>query len=176
MPLHRYQCRDCGSETELFLKFRYDKETKDTELEIPTHCGWDHWAEDASSEPCGSENIHKCLPRGFGIHGQSTGPGCDARGYFSASLGRYVKSMKDERDIMEKSGFVPLSDLGGDNWWNEKVEQKKTQKQAQDALENKYKDLVDSGVSKEDAVMETWTAKDAVDGTLDKTYDDSIKI
>jgi len=178
MPAFRYTCADCGSNAEVFLKYKYDPQTKETNLQEVTHCGQaEVWldAEWNEMEGCGSQNIYKQLPRSFGISGESTGSGCDARGYFSASLGRYVKSRKEEGQIMEKAGFVPLSDLGGDKWYDDAVNKQKEKVAQQDALESKYQSLVASGKSKEDAVMETWTAKDAVSGNLDKIYDSSIK-
>jgi len=179
MPFFKYKCGDCGSEGEAFERTKYNPETKETYMDSAKYCGQEElWCDFESGEQivgCGSTNIHRQLPRSFGIQGESTGSGCDARGYFSASLGRYVKSRMEERKIMDKSGFVPLSDLGGDKWFEDATNERKTKIQQQSNLENKYQSLVDSGVSKEDAVMETWSAKDAVDGTLDKVYDDSIK-
>jgi len=98
MPVFRYACNDCGMEAEAFLQYKHNKETKESYLPEVTHCGCEEWLDDDWNHKrgCGSTNVHKCLPRNFGISGESTGSGCDARGYFSASLGRYVSSLKEE--------------------------------------------------------------------------------
>lgn len=177
MPSYRYYCEDCGCQADTFLKYKYDPETKETKLEEVLTCGQaDVWL-DENWEPlqgCGSTNIHKQLPRSFGIMGESTGTGCDARGYFSASLGRYVSSRMEERKIMDANGFIPVSDLGGDKWWDDTVAKQMEKVQAQEQKAQQYQTALQNGKTKEEAVAETFTAKEAIDGTLEKIYDRSI--
>ena len=52
----------------------------------------------------------------------------------------------------------------------DKMQQAQDRLQQQTQYENKYKSLVAQGVSKEDAVSQTWTASDALSGKLDTIY------
>ena len=177
MPVFTYACEDCGMEAEAFLQYKYNKETKESDLPEVTHCGCEEWLDDDWNHKsgCGSTNVHKCLPRNFGISGESTGTGCDARGYFSASLGRYVSSRKEEGKIMEKAGFVAMSDLGGDQWFEEQSYKQCVKLEAQQKKTDQYQAALQSGKSKEEAVSETFTAKEAISGELDKIYDTKIE-
>jgi hypothetical protein len=170
MPVFTYACEDCGMEAEAFLQYKYNKETKESDLPEVTHCGCEEWLDDDWNHKsgCGSTNVHKCLPRNFGISGESTGTGCDARGYFSASR-------KEEGKIMEKAGFVAMSDLGGDQWFEEQSYKQRVKLEAQQKKTDQYQAALQSGKSKEEAVSETFTAKEAISGELDKIYDTKIE-
>lgn len=179
MPFYKYKCADCGSVGEAFERTRYNSETKETYMERAQYCGqedlWNDFKTGEQLKGCGSQNINRQLPTSFAISGESTGSGCDARGYFSASLGKYVTSRKEERKIMEDAGFVAMSDLGGDKWFEEASYNQRVKLEKQQAKTDQYQAALQSGKSKEEAVAETFTAKEAISGDLDKLYDTAIK-
>lgn len=178
MPLNNYYCKSCGNRFTFLTQIKKNDETGEYEDNEPTvYCGHeDMW--ESQTEGCGSKDINRSLPRSFGITGCTTTENryTDARGYFSASLGRYVESQREERKIMEANGFIPLSDLGGDQWWDDKVAKQTEKMKAQDELTKQYQTALQSGKSKEEAVAETFTAKDAVSGKLEKIYDTKITL
>lgn len=177
MPVYKYHCNNCGADAEAFLQLKYNKETQDTYMPEVEYCGDPEWLdEDWNHSPgCGSRNIFQRINNSFGISGESTGTGCDARGYFSASLGKYVSSRKEEGKIMEAKGFIPMSDLGGDAWFEEQSYKQRVKLEAQQAKTDQYQSALQSGKSKEEAVSQTFSAAEAVSGELDKIYDTKIE-
>ena len=178
MAVFRYKCMDCGADAEAFLRPKYNPETKETTNPEVQYCGCPEWLDPNSwehMEGCGSKNFRKLLPNSFGISGESSGKGCDARGYFSASLGRYVKSRREEGQIMEKAGFIPMSDLGGDQWFEEQSYKQRVKLEQQEKKTKEYQAALQSGKSKEQAVSEVFSAKEAISGELDKIYDTKIE-
>ena len=92
-----------------------------------------------------------------------------ANGYWSQALGRFVDSPAQAHKELESKGFVCEADLPKHHV-EDKLQQAQDRLQQQTQYENKYKSLVAQGVSKEDAVSQTWTASDALSGKLDTIY------
>ena len=70
---------------------------------------------------------------------------------------------------MENKGFVCEADLPKDRW-DSAVETQKERVKEQDKNIETYTEALKSGKTKEEAVVEAFTAKDAVSGKLDKTW------
>jgi len=158
MPIYEFKCGHCNhKQSGLFSSFvSFDDRRLEDSCESCQSCDW---------QPAIS------LPQKHSSW-ESTGK-WGVNGYFSGSLGRFVDNPAKERAIMEKKGFIAESDLPK-NWWSDKTNQQKEKIQKQDQLADQYLEKVKSGKTKEEAVAETWTAKDAVSGELDKIYDTSI--
>ena len=74
---------------------------------------------------------------------------------------------------MEKKGFVCEADLP-QHYWEDLTEKSKEKKFAQAKLVDTYKEKLDAGKTKEEAVAETFTAQDAISGKLDETFNESL--
>ena len=92
----------------------------------------------------------------------------EAMGSMVISL-RHLESML----IMEKKGFVCEADLP-QHYWEDLTEKSKEKKFAQSKLVDTYKEKLDAGKTKEEAVAETFTAQDAISGKLDETFNESL--
>ena len=90
-------------------------------------------------------------------------------GYFSKALGKHVESPQTEQKIMESRGFVCEADLPKDRW-DTAVETQKRRVAEQDKNIETYTEALKSGKTKEEAVVEAFTARDAVSGKLDETW------
>ena len=76
---------------------------------------------------------------------------------------------------MEKAGFIPMSDLGGDKWFEEQSYKQRVKLEQQEKKTKEYQAALQSGKSKEQAVSEVFSAKEAISGELDKIYDTKIE-
>lgn len=93
---------------------------------------------------------------------------------YSMALGRKVANKREEQKIMEARGFVNEKDLGKD--WFEKTQStlqwRKDERQKKSEI---YKKTLDETGSAEKAVEVAFPAKECLDGTLDKIFDDKIE-
>ena len=93
---------------------------------------------------------------------------------YSMALGRKVANKREEGKIMEARGFVNEKDLG--QGWFEKTQStlqwRKDERQKKSDIYSKT--LKETG-SAEKAVEVAFPASEALDGTLDKIYDDKIE-
>ena len=144
MPLYTYRCQVCSKEHEELIFFQdYENDN------IPKVCG-----ADTELQGCGGDlyrvlmapNTHSSWA-GTGKHG--------VNGDFSK--------------IMEGRGFVCEADLPKDRW-DTAVETQKRRVKAQDKNIETYTEALKSGKTKEEAVVEAFTARDAVSGKLDETW------
>ena len=157
MPLYEFNCPKCGQTDEHLLKY--------SDLEkVEIIC-----------TPCSMAMV-KCVsmpaktPNAW--HGNWS-EGLSSNMY-SVALGRKVSNKREEGKIMEARGFVNEKDLGPD--WYEKTQS--TIKWRQDERQKKSdiysKTLKETG-SAEKAVEAAFPAKECLDGTLDKIFDDKIE-
>lgn len=87
---------------------------------------------------------------------------------YSQALGRRVANVYEENKEMNRRGFVNETDLGKDFVAN--TQQKLADHwDAQDALTRQFQDACKT-MSKEDAIVQTFTAEKCLSGELDNTY------
>jgi len=87
---------------------------------------------------------------------------------FSKALGRNVANVWEEAKEMNKRGFVNETDLGKDFVANTQ-EKLSNHWSAQDDLSRQYQENLKT-MSKEDAIVNTFTAEKCLSGELDNTY------
>lgn len=154
MPYYTYRCHRCYTEDDYW----FDLMEVTIALTKPpcSHCNLSDKQDRVLSVPTSHSSWH------------STGK-YGVNGYFSPALGRYVDSPAKAQKELEAKGFVNEADLpkyhAEDKW-----EAQKERVGEQNKLEDKYRSLVKSGKTKEEAVVETWTAEDALSGKLDQIY------
>lgn len=93
--------------------------------------------------------------------------------YFSKALGKHVANRREEEKILNKRGFVSEADLP-QYWYEDKMSEVVQKRKEQDRIADTYNSLVKSGVSKEDAIVQTFPAEKCLDGTFDSIYDNKI--
>jgi len=95
--------------------------------------------------------------------------------YYSRALGRKVANKREEEKILNAQGFVSESDLGKD-WFETKQAEVRERAAEQDRRADVYnKTLAETGDANK-AMTEAFPARDCLDGTLDKLYDQKITI
>ena len=158
MPLYTYRCQVCSREHEELIMFQ-DFENDN----FPQVCGADTY-----EQGCGGD-LYRVMyaPPKHGSWNTTGKYGAD--GYFSKALGKHVSSPQKEKKIMESRGFVCEADLPKDRW-DTAVETQKRRVAEQDKNIETYTSALKSGKTKEEAVVEAFTAKDAVSGKLDDTW------
>jgi len=91
--------------------------------------------------------------------------------YFSASLGKMCNGKRDEERQMKAKGFIPESSLPQNYWEDEAARRKEKEKKVQDYT-TRYTDALAAGKTKEEAVSETFTSSECLDGTVSEVYSD----
>ena len=158
MPMYTYQCHVCSKVHEELIFFRdYENDN------IPQVCGADTY-----EQGCGGD-LYRVL-RAPGTHSSWDGTGKHGvNGFYSKALGKHVANKHTEQKIMEGRGFVWEADLPKDRW-DTAVETQKRRVSEQDKHIETYTEALKSGKTKEEAVVEAFTAADAVSGKLDNTW------
>jgi hypothetical protein len=95
--------------------------------------------------------------------------------YYSHALGRKVANKREEAKILESRGFVAESDLGKD-WIERKQSEVVEKRAAQDAKTDVYNKVLAETGDAAKAVETAFPARECLDGTLDKLYDEKISI
>lgn len=154
MPLYAYKCRNCNKIHEEILRIN--------EPHLET-CGLDTF-----ESGCGGSLYQLIFAPQAHTSWNTTGR-YGANGYFSHALGKHVDSHRAEQKIMESRGFVCEADLPKDRW-DDAVTRQKERVAIQDKCIETYTSALDSGKTKEEAVVEAFTAEDALSGKLDKAF------
>lgn len=154
MPYYTYRCHRCYTEDDYW----FDIMEVAVALTKPpcSHCNLSDKQDRILAVPLAHSSWH------------STGK-YGASGYFSPALGKHVSSPAEAQRQLEAKGFVNEADLPKYHA-EDKMDAHKHRLVEQQKLEDKYSSLVKSGMTKEDAVVETWTAQDALSGKLDQIY------
>jgi hypothetical protein len=85
--------------------------------------------------------------------------GLQGSGFYSYSAGQHVTNKREEEAIMRSRGFVNEKDLGGENFYNDYMTEKKNERDALDATAKTYRDnLAKFEGDKIRAVSETFPA------------------
>tara|TARA_R110000822_G_scaffold20605_10_gene65930 strand:- start:567 stop:1043 length:477 start_codon:yes stop_codon:yes gene_type:complete len=95
--------------------------------------------------------------------------------YYSSALGRKVANKREEAKILESRGFIAESDLGTD-WMERKGAEVVQKRNAQDAKTEIYNKVLAETGDAAKAVETAFPARECLDGTLDKLYDEKISI
>lgn len=90
-------------------------------------------------------------------------------GYFSKGLGAFVDSKKAEEKIMASRGYIPESDLPK-HYWEDETSRRVDVAVATDKYTAQYKDLLNSGKTKEEAIAETFSTERIMSGELEKIW------
>ena len=158
MPIYEYRCARDGHREEKILSY---ERSKLVEVICP-NCS------DAMlkmvSMPAKTANAW---------HGNWT-DGLDSN-YYSSALGRKVSNKREEAKILESRGFIAESDLGV-GWMERKGAEVVQKRNAQDAKTEIYNKVLAETGDAAKAVEEAFPARECLDGTLDKLYDDKISI
>lgn len=94
-------------------------------------------------------------------------------GWYSLALGRIVDSKQVEEDIMKSRGFVKESELKqntSDDWYEKWWEAQNAKEEEIHRLTNIYKQALEEGKTKEEAITIAFSAEDALSGKLDKLF------
>lgn len=179
-------CKTCKTRDELWVRRSYDFDGRDAICEgrMPKESEVEGWSDDWAMEHireggpkcdcCGERNFVSTMPMIERDSSWDSTGGHGVNGYFSMALGRHLEGgVKEERKIMESRGFIAESDLPP-KWFDDKMNKRKEQHKQQVAYETSYKEALQSGKSKEEAVAETWTSADVKSGKLDSVYDTKI--
>jgi len=98
--------------------------------------------------------------------------GLDNCGVYSTALGRQVPNKHEEAKIMRAKGFIPESDLG-QHFVADTQEKLANKWDAQEKLATAYQENLKT-MSKEDAIANTFTAENCLNGTYDSVYKQEI--
>lgn len=144
MPLREYKC-SCGHVTEELFMIR---EEHPPALEC---------------ESCGlqAQLIFSAVAKTAGRWGDSLG---GVNGHYDAGLGVHIQNHQEKDRILRERGLVPLSDLGGDSFFDSAVDAQVQADAKMDADIATYKENLKSLGSKEEAVQATWNAKEILQG------------
>jgi len=154
MPLYMFKCKHCSKIHEEILHI------SEPDLE---YCGAQTY-----ESGCGGR-LYKLLVAPSAHTSWNTTGKYGANGYFSKALGVHVDSPQKEKKIMESKGFVCEADLPKDRW-DDAVSAQKDRIEFQDKCIDTYTSALDNGKTKEEAVVEAFTAQDALSGKLDKAF------
>lgn len=154
MPYYTYRCHRCYTEDDYW----FDIMEVAVALTKPpcSHCNMSDQQARILAVPQSHSSWHST-----GRYGAS--------GYFSPALGKHVSSPAEAQRQLEAKGFVNEADLPKYHA-EDKMDAHRHRLAEQQKLEDKYSSLVKSGIKKEDAVAQTWTAQDALSGKLDEIY------
>jgi putative FmdB family regulatory protein len=85
--------------------------------------------------------------------------GLEGSGFYSYSAGQHVTNKREEERIMKSRGFINEKDLGGENFYNDYMTEKKNERDELDATAKTYRDnLQKYDGDKIRAVTETFPA------------------
>jgi len=102
--------------------------------------------------------------------------GLEGSGFYSYSAGQHVGNKREEEAIMTSRGFVNEKDLGGENFYNDYMTEKKNERDALDATAKTYRDnLAKFEGDKIRAVSETFPAHEMLKQAheYDQTHGDA---
>ena len=157
MPIYEYRCPSCGGQAEHIIKIR-DRDNVEV-LCIPCSVAMTRLV----SMPAKTPNAwHANWSEGLSSN------------MYSAALGRKVANKREEQKIMEARGFVNEKDLGKD-WFEKTQSTLQWRKDERTKKSEIYKKTLEETGSAEKAVEVAFPASEALDGTLDKIYDDKIE-
>jgi putative FmdB family regulatory protein len=66
--------------------------------------------------------------------------GLEGSGFYSYSAGQHVTNKREEERIMKSRGFINEKDLGGENFYNDYMTEKKNERDELDATAKTYRD------------------------------------
>lgn len=94
--------------------------------------------------------------------------GLSNNGFYSYSAGQRVADKREEETIMKSRGFINEKDLGGENFYNDYMTEKKNDRDGLDAMSKTYRDnLVKFDGDKVRAVTETFPAHEMLKQAAD---------
>jgi len=157
IPIYEFKCPNCGRSDEHILSY---SELKNVEV-MCTPCSMAMTR--LISMPAKTPNAW---------HGNWS----DGMGHtmYSMALGRKVANKREEQKIMEARGFVNEKDLG-EGWYEKTQSTLQWRKDERTKKSEIYKKTLEETGSAEKAVEVAFPASEALDGTLDKIYDDKIE-
>ena len=178
MPMYPYTCKNCNHVEDLLFRRSYSIEERQLIVNGELYPEDDSWAREVATEGhacerCGGTEHYSAFASLNKDSSWSSTGSHGVNGYFSAALGKHVDSKAAEKKIMEKKGFVCEAGLP-QHYWEDLTEKSKEKKFAQSKLVDTYKEKLDAGKTKEEAVAETFTAQDAISGKLDETFNESL--
>ena len=147
MPLFSYRCEDGHITDELFFQGEIVEET-------------------IACEYCGSDST-KLMPLTANMNAMWQETCLQHNDYYSSALGKYVSGKREEERIMKAKGFVNEKNLP-QHFWEDEGRRRIAKAEEQNKYIEKYTDKLAEGKSKEEAVNETFTVDECLDGTLDK--------
>jgi hypothetical protein len=89
---------------------------------------------------------------------------------WSHSLGKKVSSKRQERLELESKGFVNERDLAP-HFFEDREALRMEKMREQDRISTTYKEGIDKGLTREEAIVQALPAKDCLSGALEKTWD-----
>jgi len=157
MPIYEYRCPSCGGQAEHIIKIS-DRDKVEV-LCIPCAVAMVRLV----SMPAKTPNAW----HGNWSEGLSSN-------MYSMALGKKVANKREEQKIMESRGFVNEKDLG-QGWFEKTQSTLQWRKDERTKKSEIYKKTLEETGSAEKAVEVAFPASEALDGTLDKIYDDKIE-
>lgn len=143
MPCYEYKCDTCGGTSDHYMSWQRSQE-------VEVVCGQcDIPKRKLISAPAKTATLWNS--------GWNTG--LQGSGFYSYSAGQHVTNKREEEAIMRSRGFVNEKDLGGENFYNDYMTEKKNERDALDATAKTYRDnLAKFEGDKIRAVSETFPA------------------
>lgn len=151
MPIHDYACFDCEKIEEKFIKMSQVNEAM-------------------SCSSCGKEmkRMMSLPAKTAGKWGDQTGK-WGVNGFYDRGLGATYYTSAEREKIARSKGLVPLEDVGGDSFVDNRLSAEKSIREQQDKILQQYKDkVVEYGgttQAKVRAIEEVLPAKDCLGET-----------
>lgn len=143
MPCYEYKCDTCGGVSDHFMSWQ-----RSQEVEVV----------------CGKCDVPKrrliSLPaKTATLWNSGWNSGLQGSGFYSPSVGGMVGNKREEERIMRSRGYINEKDLGGENFYNDYMTEKKNERDQLDATSKTYRENLDKfGGDKIRAVTETFPA------------------
>jgi len=152
MPCYEYKCDSCGGVSDHFMSWQ-----RSQEVDII----------------CGKCEVPKrkliSLPaKTATLWNAGWNSGLSNNGFYSYSAGQQVANKREEEAIMRSRGYINEKDLGGENFYNDYMTEKKNERDALDATAKTYREnLRKFDGDKVRAVTETFPAHEMLKQAAD---------
>jgi predicted nucleic acid-binding Zn ribbon protein len=143
MPCYEYKCDTCGSQSDHFMSWQRSQE-------VDIVCG-------KCEVP--KRKLISLTAKTATLWNSGWNSGLGGSGFYSHSAGQQVANKREEEQIMRSRGYVNEKDLGGENFYNDYMTEKKNERDGLDAMSKTYRDnLKKFDGDKVRAVTETFPA------------------
>lgn len=143
MPIYEYKCDTCGGTSDHFMSFQRSQE-------VEVVCG-------RCDVP--KRKMISLTAKTATLWNSGWNSGLNGSGFYSPSVGGMVGNKREEEQIMRSRGYVNEKDLGGENFYNDYMTEKKNERDALDATAKTYREnLAKFDGDKIRAVSETFPA------------------